>query len=307
MGRQALGRGIGALIPAAGSRRAAAAAAAPAKPERRESAEGSETPFEMIPIESISPNPRQPRQRFDEESLAELAASIRESGLLQPVVVRRVDGARYELIAGERRLRACRLARLREVPAIVRDATDRDGLALAIVENVHRADLDPIEEAQAYRALIEEFSLTQAEVARRVGRSRPAVANALRLLQLPPQTQAEVAAGRVSPGHARALLSVEGAAARDALAREVVKRNLNVRDTEREAARRRGRAAVERDPDVERLEGDLMRALGTRVRIALGRGAAGRLEIEFLSADDLAQLADRLLALPPARRARAGR
>ncbi len=306
MGRQALGRGIGALIPAAGSRRSAASARAdtpPPEPPR----ERSETPFDLLPIDSIEPNPRQPRHHFDEESLAELAASIRESGLLQPVLVRCVGSRRFELIAGERRLRACRLAGLDRVPAVVREATDRDGLALAIVENVHRADLDPIEEAQAYQALIEEFSLTQADVARRVGRSRSAVANALRLLQLPAATQAEIAAGRISPGHARALLSLGGEAARDALAREIVKRNLNVRDAEREAARRRDRPTRRRDPDVERLENDLMRALGTRVRIALGHGGAGRVEIAFLSADDLAQLADRLLALAPARRARAGR
>ena len=294
--RQALGKGIGALIPSAPSRRGGAAAAQPAPEPPR-------TGVRHVAVDAIDVNPNQPRAHFDEQGLDELARSIAETGVLQPLLVRTLPGDRFQLIAGERRLRACKRAKLTEVPVLVREATDQESLLLAIVENVQRADLDPIEEARAYRALVEEFELTQEEVARRVGKSRPAVTNSLRLLQLPEETQAEIVAGRLSAGHARALLALDGDDARRTLAREVVQRQLTVREAERAAAKAGSKPARRPDPDVGRLESDLGRALGTKVRVVPTRGGCGRIELEYYSDDDLGRLANRLRATPVARRA----
>lgn len=296
--RQALGKGIGALIPSAPSRRGASGAAAAPRPTP---AEATGPGVRTVPIDAVELNPNQPRSHFDEQALDELSRSIAESGVLQPLLVRETRDGRLQLIAGERRLRACRKAGLAEVPVLVREATDQQSLLLAIVENVQRADLDAIEEARAYRALIDEFDLTQEEVARRVGKSRPAVTNSLRLLQLPEEAQTEVVAGRLSAGHARALLALEGEDARRALAREIVHRQLTVRDAERAAQRAQAKPPSRPDPDVARLEADLGRALGTKARIVPTKGGAGRIEIEFYSDDDLARLADRLRSGAPAR------
>ncbi len=288
--RQALGKGIGALIPGGNSRR-------PAETEPREPEAGDEGVRRVLelPLESIEVNPRQPRGHFEQEMLEDLARSIRERGVIQPVLVRPLEDGRYQLVAGERRLRASRLAGAGTIPALVQDLDDDESLVIALVENIQRADLGPLEEARAFQSLIEEFDLTQDEVARRVGRSRPAVANSLRLLKLPESVQKDLAAGRLTAGHARALLTIEGDAARKNLGEEVVRRGLNVRDTEN-AAREHGPTprAARVDPDLARMESDLGRSLGTRVRLRTQSGGRGRIEIEFYSDDDLARLLERL-------------
>lgn len=292
--RQALGKGIGALIPAAGPR--GGAAAAPAT-DRARGGERSGLVRE-IPLSAIAVNPHQPRETFDEAALAELASSIATHGVLQPILVRATGAEAFELIAGERRLRAARIAGLGAIPALVREADANDSLVLAIVENIQRAELSALEEARAYRHLVDDFALTQEEVAARVGKSRPAVANTLRLLTLPDSVQADLAAGRISAGHARALLTLDGDTAKATLAREVVQRRLSVRDTEAAAQRARAGSVappVPHDPDVRRLAEDLSRALGTKVSIHCGR-EGGRVEIAFYSDDDLARLGDLLLA-----------
>jgi ParB family chromosome partitioning protein len=285
--RKALGKGIGALIPGAPPRRPTADAGA-----------AEERPpggiVQEVAVDAITINPRQPRSRFDEQAIADLASSIRDRGILQPVLVRSAGAGRYELIAGERRLRAARLAGLERVPALVKEANDGESLVLAIIENVQRADLTALEEARAYQALMDEFALTQEEVARRVGKSRPAIANTLRLLQLPEETQRELEDGKITAGHARALLAVDSDAARAALTREIVTRRLSVREAEKAAARTRARPATTIDPDVRRLESDLSRALGTKVTIRAGKDGAGTIEIAYFSHDDLARVAAQL-------------
>lgn len=292
--RQALGKGIGALIPSAPAR-PRESIAQPAAPEEPREADGL---VQQIPVDWIAANPRQPRDQFEESALGELARSIATHGVLQPILVRALEEGRFELIAGERRLRAARQANLSTIPALVRQANDDESLVLAIVENIQRAELSPLEEARAFRALIDDFSLTQEEAARRVGKSRPAVANALRLLALPEDVQVELAAGRITAGHARALLGLESDAAKVTLAREIVQRKLSVRDTEGAVTRAVSpkHAATSGDPDVRRIEEDLMRALGTKAAIHTGKNGAGRIEISFYSNDELARLADLLLA-----------
>jgi ParB family chromosome partitioning protein len=253
-----------------------------------------------VPLARISPNPHQPRRRMDESGLEELAASIREHGVLQPVLVTEtLDG--YQLIAGERRVRASRLAGLDHVPALIRQLADRDQLEVALVENVQRADLDPIDEALAYRQLIDEFGLTQDNVAERVGKARSSVANTLRLLELHSSVQAAIADGRLSEGHGRALggLGVEGQA--HVLA-TVVEQGLSVRQTEelvrrlREPRAATGPVATPRplDPDMERVEEDLRRRLGTKVSLSRSR-KGGRIVIEYYSDEELGRLYERLI------------
>jgi len=283
--RKALGKGIGALIPGAPPRRAALEAPAPAEQPVR-------GVVQELALDAIATNPRQPRARFDDQAIADLASSIRDRGVLQPILVRTGSGGRYELIAGERRLRAARLAGLERIPALIKEANDNESLVIAIIENVQRADLTALEEARAYQALIDEFTLTQEEVARRVGKSRPAIANTLRLLQLPEDAQRELEEGRITAGHARALLAVDSPAARVALTREIVTRRLSVRDAEKAVAQTRAKApASAADPDVRRLESDLSRALGTKVVIRGGKDGAGTIEIAYFSHDDLARVA----------------
>lgn len=303
--RRALGKGIGALIPAAGTRGStdglptasgAAAAVATAPAAMPESETGDQV--RSIAIDKIVPNPRQPRTEFTEEHLEDLTRSIAEQGVLQPILVRTGPGGTYELIAGERRWRASERAGKTEIPALVREFADEESLVVALVENVQRADLGPIEEARAFRALIAEFALTQEEVADRVGKSRSAIANTMRLLNLPESTQTEITAGRISAGHARAILALDSEQARETLTAEILRRNLSVRDTEKAAKSARGtRTAPRRDPDVVRLEEDLSRTLGTKVAIQLrGDAGKGRVEIAFFSNDDLGRLSDMLLA-----------
>lgn len=278
----ALGRGLSSLIPQRG---------APA------------SSVVDVALARIRPNPFQPRRRMADEALEELAASIREHGVLQPVLVSEtLDG--YQLVAGERRVRAARLAGLERIPALVRQLADRDQLEVAIVENVQRADLDPIEEALAYRQLIDEFGLTQDRVAERVGKARASVANTLRLLDLHPDVQAAIVDGRLSEGHGRALggLPAEGQAH---VLPTVLAQGLSVRQAEelvrrlraaREASpgpapRERGRAL---DPDLERVEEELRARLGTKVTLSRSR-RGGRIVIEYYSDEELGRLYERLI------------
>lgn len=281
--RSGLGKGLGALIPT--------------DPDREESA------FQEIDISHIVPNPYQPREHFDEETLASLASSIAEVGVVQPVIVRKsLEG--YEIIAGERRWRAAQRAGLRNVPALVRDADDKGALEAAVVENVHRQDLNALEEAAAYRQLMEDFGLTQEDVAARVGRSRSTVANTVRLLNLMPAVQRLVVEGHLSAGHGRALLSLEDEAAQHALAEEIVSESLTVRETERRAAEIH--AAPEQDEATDagddgepaangvkagilELEDLLSTRLETRVSVKLGK-SRGRITIQFSGLSDLERI-----------------
>lgn len=250
-----------------------------------------------LSVTAIRPNSYQPRVDFDEAELDELAASVAAVGVLQPVLVRRVDVGRYELIAGERRWRAAQRAGLTHIPALVRDVTDREALEEAVVENLHRADLNALEEAAAYRQLVDEFGLSQEDVARRVGKTRPAVANTLRLLQLPPAVQRLVRSAALGAGHARALLALPDARTQLELAERVVADELSVRQVE-EAVRALLRAEGDRERDRSRRGGGdkpapaleierlLTERLDTRVDVSLG-GGRGRLVIEFADLDDL--------------------
>ena len=256
----------------------------------------------------IAPNRYQPRREFTGEQLAELEDSIRQNGLLQPLVVRpapegTLDGAEWELVAGERRWRAVRRLGWAEVPVVVRDLDDRAMLVVAIVENVQRADLSPLEEATAYRRLMDDFGFTQAEVAESVGRERSTVANLLRLLALPASVQGMVNRGELTMGHARALLGLEDEREIASLARQAAAGGMTVRAVEERVRSRRPPAAAPEarpapaaaDPHLRNLETELQRAFGTQVRIRLQGTSAGRIEIPFLSADDFQAVVERLL------------
>lgn len=250
------------------------------------------------PVADIVPNPEQPRRAFGDEALSALAESIRRHGLLQPIVVRRL-GVGYELIAGERRLRAAKRAGLSSVPVVIRETALEERLELALIENVQRENLTPLEEAEAYRQLIDAHGFTQEEVAERVGKSRPAITNTLRLLALPDAVKAQLESGELSAGHARAVLSVEGAGAQTAFAHEIVQRRLSKSDAEKLATARRPAAAKRRprempgDLHVRALADELTRSLGTRVRIQR-RARGGTIEIEFYSDPELDRLTERL-------------
>jgi ParB family chromosome partitioning protein len=256
--------------------------------------------FAEIPLDAVAPNPRQPRQVFDEDAMAELVHSIREVGLLQPVVVRPLGGERYELIMGERRMRAARDAGLTELPAIVRATGDDVMLRDALLENLHRAQLNPLEEANAYDQLLQDFDCTHDELASRIGRSRPQISNTLRLLKLPALVQRRIAAGVLSAGHARALLGLDNAAAQERLAQRIVAEGLSVRSVEEivsfggdeapEPARRKRAAPVA--PKLEVLAARLGDRFETRVKVDLGK-SKGRITVEFASIDDL----ERIVAL----------
>ena len=267
-----------------------------------------------LDVESIRPNPYQPRKDFDETALEELAASIRQLGIIQPLTVRSLGNNQFELISGERRLRASRRAGLKRVPAYVREADTEAMLEMAIVENVQRADLNPVEEALGYQRLIEEIGLTQEDVAERVGKSRPAVANALRLLRLPPRIQASLRDGSITSGHARSLVGVEDEAAQVRLHRAILDRGLSVRDVERMAKEQREKrdapagtaptepAAAAPITSRDRLEVDAFAArlrehLATRVDIRTKGEGAGTIQVEFYGLEDLERLMERLL--PP--------
>jgi len=286
MRRNPLGRGIGALLPGNSN--------PPSKDDTVENRTANE-----ISIESIDPNPEQPRRRFEAEELAKLAKSIQRHGVLQPVVVR-VAGDRFELVVGERRWRAARAAGLRTIPAVVKDVDEQDLLEIALVENVQRHDLNPIELAHAFRALAESGA-TQEEIGERVGLDRSTVANSLRLLDLSREVQQDVEEGRLTQGHAKALLQIANPERRRHLRNRIVREGLSVRAAEdigRAAAgpaparKRRERKAV--DPNLQRLIDALRQRLQTRVRIQ-GESARGRIEIEFFGEEDLQRLTSLLL------------
>ena len=230
--KRGLGKGLGALIPTGPPGRARHRAATSARAGEPGTLPISGAYLEEIAVGAITANPRQPRQAFDQDALAELAASIEAVGLLQPVVVRRMAPGRYELIMGERRWRACQLAGVDVIPAIVRETSDDDMLREALIENLHREQLNPLEEAAAYQQLLDDFAATHEEIARRVGRSRPHISNTMRLLNLPPAVQKRVAAGVLSAGHARALLGVDDPVTQEQLAHRIVAEGLSVRATE---------------------------------------------------------------------------
>lgn len=262
----------------------------------------------LVPVAKVGPNPFQPRRDFKEEELAELATSIRENGLLQPVVVRRApdgSGLDWELVAGERRWRAVTRLGWAQVPAVVREVDDRTMLVLAMVENLQRAGLSPLEEADGYRRLSEDFHLTQQQIADVMGRDRSTVANALRLLQLPASVRRLLAEGQLSAGHARALLGVASDHRMAELAKRAAEQGWSVRETEAQVQRARPGKRVRtqaqprpRDAAERELEEALQRALGTAVRIRHGRGGRGRIEVPFYSADDFERVYELLVGAP---------
>jgi ParB family transcriptional regulator, chromosome partitioning protein len=277
MNRKALGRGLGALL---------ASDRTIELPEQGE-----------LEIDSIVPGPMQPRTQFDDESLGHLAESIKSHGIVQPVLVRRV-GDHYELVAGERRWRAAKLAGLRTIPAVVKEIADKDLLEVALIENVQREDLNPIEEAQAYSKLIEAVGLTQEALAERVGRDRSYITNYLRLLKLPEDIQQLVRQKRISTGHARTLLALQHVDLQRLVARQIIANDLSVRatedivrkKTERGSAPRRAPASATVDPNVRAAESKLRRALGTQVRILEDGTGAGKVEISYFNRQDLDRL-----------------
>jgi len=284
--RSGLGKGLGALIPT-------------------DVESDEESALRDVPLSSIEPNTRQPREHFDEEALVALTDSIRELGVLQPVLVRPVGDDRYELIAGERRWRAAKRAGLPTIPVLVRDVEASGALERALVENVQRQDLNPLEEAAAYQQLIEDFGLTHEDVARQIGKSRSAISNSLRLLQLPPTIQALVVNGQLSAGHARALLGTPDRAYQETLARRAATESLSVRDVE-EAVRARGEAPTPtaaptadgphssssrrlRPPGLLELEELLSDRLDTRVKVSMG-AKRGKVVIDFATLEDLERI-----------------
>lgn len=256
-----------------------------------------------LPISKVEPRSEQPREYFDQEALEALADSIRQYGLIQPITVRKLDSGYYQIIAGERRWRASRLAGLTEVPVRVIEADDRRTAELALVENLQREDLNPIEEAKGYKLLIEEYGLTQEDAARSVGRSRPAVTNAMRLLMLTPPVMEMVEKGKLSAGHARAILSVSEPSKQLAAANEIIKKNYSVRKAEQLAARiaREPRQASEESGEISvdyaaEISNELSKKLGRKVKLIDGR-RNGKIEIEFYGADDREALIEKLLNL----------
>jgi ParB family chromosome partitioning protein len=313
--KRGLGKGLGALIPSSASE----TSAEPTSPWQVSTPEGGASvldpnlgsvaaTYAELPLADVSPNPRQPREVFDEDALAELVYSIKEIGLLQPIVVRRA-GAGYELVAGERRLRAAREAGLARIPAIIRDTDDDAMLRDALLENLHRANLNPLEEAAAYQQLLSDFGCTQDELARRIGRSRPQVTNTLRLLKLPLDVQRRVAAGVISAGHARALLSLDDLDAMNVLATRIVAEGLSVRmveeiiivgeaDGRKRSTSRRSRVSLPRAAELS----DIITELTTRIadqtetRVSVDgfatRTSRGRILIECADIEDLRRITD---------------
>ena len=268
--REALGRGLAALLEGADAT--------------------AESELTEVPVSHIRPNPFQPRSHFDPERLRELSDSIRQQGVIQPIVVRR-NAEGYELLAGERRLRATQMAGYTTIPALVKSANDQEALEVALLENLQREDLNPVEEARAYQRLQMEFRLTQDEVAQRVGRDRSSVTNMLRLLKLPPSIQADLEAGRLSMGHARALLALESEEAQQRLRNRIVAEGLSVRETENQvrAEKRRPVAKPPKPAHFEALEATLHRRFGAEVSIKPGR-RRGKIEITYRGEADLQRL-----------------
>jgi ParB family transcriptional regulator, chromosome partitioning protein len=284
--RRGLGRGLGSLIPTT---------APPADDEAAPQLVAG-AHFSELPLDAIVPNPRQPRSVFDEEAMAELTASIREVGLLQPIVVRPISDGRYELVMGERRWRACQEAALESIPAIVRETADDELLRDALLENLHRAQLNPLEEAAAYQQMLDDFGCTHDDLAQRIGRSRPQISNTLRLLNLSAPVQRRVAAGVLSAGHARTLLGVDDPARQDALAARVVAEGISVRTLEElvavgEQPEQPARSTRKQPtaPGLADIAERLSERFETRCKVELGR-RKGRVIVEFASLDDLQRI-----------------
>ncbi|MBI5583203.1 MAG: ParB/RepB/Spo0J family partition protein [Deltaproteobacteria bacterium] len=283
--KKGLGRGLGALLPQA-----------------QPPAPASQRTYFTVGIEEIRPNPWQPRKKVGAASIEQLADSIRVNGIIQPLVVRKTEEG-YELIAGERRWRAAQKAGLREVPVVVKDTTPHLQLELALIENIQRQNLNPIEEAEAYRRLIEEFSLSQEEVARRVGKERSTVANCLRILRLPGPVQEMILEGAISLGQAKCLLSFEDSREQIDLARQIVERQLSVRDLERIIKKTSKGAEKKKVRPVEGAEDwvkELVRSYQTRIQVKTGK-RGGRIEIHYRSEEELIRLVDLLLSKPASR------
>jgi ParB family chromosome partitioning protein len=276
-----LGRGLGALLSSPGP-------ASSAEPSTLE-----------LPIDAITPNPKQPRKDFDDKALRDLAESLKQSGLLQPVVVRRV-GEAYQLVVGERRWRAAKMAGIERIPAVVREASDAQSLELALVENLLREDLNPMEEAEAYQRLLAEFAWTQEDLAQRVARDRSSIANCLRLLKLPDVIQADLRSGRLTMGHARALLSLDSPAEQLRLREEILTHSWSVRATEQGVQAKRtqpARRVLRRSAELAAVEDALRVALATRVRI-VGNERAGRIEVSYSSREELDRLTELISTSP---------
>lgn len=281
MEKKALGRGLDALLPSARP---------VVEPERGD--------VQQLRLESIVPNRYQPRQQFSETELADLAKSLKENGLLQPVLVRRKGDGIFELIAGERRLRAAKLAGLEKIPALIRNCSDQESMVLALVENLQRDDLNPMETARAYHRMVNEFGLTQDAIAQKVGRDRSSIANMLRLMTLPAEIQEWVESDRLSTGHAKVILGLAAPEAQIRLARRVIEGQLSVREAERllqqESKGRRQAKRVTRPPARSDLEERLQKRLGTRVHIEKGR-RGGKIIIQYFSPEELDGIAERIL------------
>ena len=296
--RRGLGRGLGELFQRTEPQPIAASADGDPAPPLVPVPEGSY--FTELPLETISPNPRQPRTVFDEDAMRELVESIREVGMLQPIVVRPLGGAKFELVMGERRWRAAQQAGVDTIPAIVRETADHDLLRDALLENLHRAQLNPLEEAAAYQQMLEDFGCTQEELASRIKRSRPQISNTIRLLRLPPTVQRRIAAGVISAGHAKALLAIDDPAGQERIAQRVVAEGLSVRAVEElvtlgdhgERARRQRHHPKIVAPKAKDLADRLSDHFETRVKVELGR-TKGKIIIEFATVDDL----ERIVAL----------
>ncbi|MBI5638729.1 MAG: ParB/RepB/Spo0J family partition protein [Nitrospinae bacterium] len=274
--RKALGKGLSALLPDQGKMNA---------PRVSE-----------IPLADIVANRYQPRLSFKDEALKELAASIKENGLIQPVIVHKVDNG-YELIAGERRFRAAKMLGMAAIPAIIKSVQNAEALEMAIVENIQREELNPIEEAKAYKMLMDEFKLTQEMVAKKVGKQRPTVANTLRLLNLPRDIQADIETGRLTMGHARALLACDTEAAMMEMRTQILQLGLNVRDVESKTAKKRSAAAktkIELDPNVRSFIDSLQKKLSTKVTLKPNRKGGGTLTFEYYNQDDLDRILEHL-------------
>ncbi len=297
-----LGKGLDALF---GDAEVAPAAKKPTQKKKQTAVKTEESPSEdsgvlYVSIDDIKPNSSQPRKTFDEEKLEELAASIERHGVIQPLVLRRL-GKGYEIVAGERRWRAARIAGLKEIPCIVKELSDEENMLLAIIENMQREDLNPIEEAEGIRQMIDTYGLTQEQVSYSVGKSRPYISNSLRLLKLPDKVQELAAEGKISTGHARALAGVKNRQTQIELAMRAAAEDLSVRQIEKlvKAAKEPPKKPAVRTPktaDEKRVEEDLKNALGTRVRLNR-KGKKGKIEIEFYSADELERLIELLKTL----------
>lgn len=297
MAKKALGKGLAALIPQKEKKAAPKKTIKEAKQQApKETASGSLT---EIDITKIAKNTYQPRTVFKEEPLNDLIASIKENGLLQPIVVKHTKGNNYELIAGERRLRACTALNLSTIPAIVKKVNKEQSLGLALIENIQRHNLNAIEEAKAYQRLSQEFTLTQEEIATKIGKTRSAITNSIRLLKLPEAVQELISAERISMGHARALLGLENPNTQEEAARLIVEKDLSVRETEElvrhttktKRPAKKQKAADPLTAQVQTMEETMQRILGTKVNI-LNKGSKGKIEINYYSLDDLHRICD---------------